>query len=710
MNNTFRLGRIAGVPIGLSWTWIPVFGLFVWSLAVSVFPSTDPGMARGTYVAMAVAAALLFFGSILLHELGHALSARREGVAIVSITLWLLGGVARFRGRFPSAGAEFRIAIAGPLVTAALAASFGALAVLTHLGGALDGVLVWLGFVNLLLLVFNLLPALPLDGGRIFRAALWRMRGDLAWATRIAAATGVGIGGLLIAAGIPMAFTTSTFSGAWLAVIGVFVLGAALNEARLVSLQGALEGFVVADLMAPHPTVSQAEQNLDEFMATTAADASSTSYPVLEGLRPVGILPSPRRFAGHARTTLRVRDRMVRLDDVPSLAADEPAADAIRAMVEADADNALVMDEGRLAGIVSSRDINDALKVGARRLRTMREDAHPRSGRPSVGRLSAVWSDGDAIGEVHGRDRPSARVADDGQPPTRDFDPRLLRRQSDVTGGETITSHSGVEAGPVVGDAQLDPFVALHASDVHVAGAGVLCDVGQQLSRRCEQEPLLRRVRLGLVGHMRAEPTHATRPAGNHRQGRLEAPLLQHQRMQIRDDLAQLSDRREDGRLRAIEGWVVDGLGDLLEIVPRREQILERGVVEGFGERLAFSLFRTHRVGEQLARLQGELADLAGPASEDEREKRRRDGDPDQVAGLDRDESGRPILVQRGMAERLGQVGHDDCGPADGGQRGSEPEGECDRDQGVRDPRLREAPARKECERRDRRDVHRGRQ
>ena len=380
MTNTFRLGRIAGVPIGLSWTWIPVFGFFVWSLAVSVFPLTDPGLARGTYVAMAAVASLLFFASVLLHELGHALSARREGVEIVSITVWLLGGIARFRGRFPSADAEFRIAIAGPLVTAALAASFVALAVLTHLGAALDGVLAWLGFVNLLLLAVNLLPALPLDGGRIFRAALWRRRGDLIWATRLAAATGVGIGGLLIAAGILIAFTAGAFSGAWLAVIGVFVLGAARDEARLVALQDALEGFVVADLMTPDPTVSQAEQNLGEFMATTGADASEASYPVLDGLRPIGILPSPRQFAGHALTTLRVRDRMVRLDDVPSLAADEPAADAIRAMVEAEAQNALVMDDGRLAGIVSSRDVNEALKVGARRPRTMRRARRPAPG------------------------------------------------------------------------------------------------------------------------------------------------------------------------------------------------------------------------------------------------------------------------------------------------------------------------------------------
>ena len=377
MNTTFRLGRIAGVPIGLSWTWIPVFGLFVWSLAANVFPSTNPGLATGTYVAMAFAAALAFFGSLLLHELGHALRARRVGVEIEGITLWLLGGVARFRGRFASAGAEFRIAVAGPLVTAGLAASFIALAVLTHLSPAIDGVFAWLGYINLLLLVFNLVPALPLDGGRIFRSALWRFKGDLSWATRIAAATGMAIGSLMVAVGMVAVFMASTFGGVWLAFIGWFLLNVARSEAQLVSMQDALAGFVVADLMTHHPIVSQAEQTVRDFMAEVPADDPSAAYPVLDGLRPVGILPSPRGLTGTGAdewTTLRVRERMVGLDQLPLLTPDEPAPEAMLAMVDAHADSALVVDDGHLAGVVSSRDINEALKLGARRYRAQ----HPR--------------------------------------------------------------------------------------------------------------------------------------------------------------------------------------------------------------------------------------------------------------------------------------------------------------------------------------------
>lgn len=158
MNDTVRLGRIAGVPIGINWTWAFVFVLFAWSLAEAVFPSANPGLSTATYIGMALVAELLFFASLVLHELGHAVVARREGMVIDGITLWLFGGVARFREMFPSAGAEFRIAVAGPLVTVVLAAFFVAVAGLTHPAAAVDGVAAWLGYINLLLLASTSSP------------------------------------------------------------------------------------------------------------------------------------------------------------------------------------------------------------------------------------------------------------------------------------------------------------------------------------------------------------------------------------------------------------------------------------------------------------------------------------------------------------------------------------------------------------------------
>lgn len=230
MNESLRLGRIAGIPIGVNWTWAIIFAVFAWTLAEGVFPSSNPGLGRGTYVAMAVVAELLFFASLLLHELGHAVVARREGMTVDGITLWLLGGVARFRGMFPSPGAEFRIAIAGPVVTAVLAALFVGLAAVTRLGPEFDGVTAWLGYINLLLLGFNLLPALPLDGGRVLRAALWRKR-DFVWATYVAARVGRAFGFAMIAGGIALFVASGQIGNLWLALVGWFLLGAARAEA-----------------------------------------------------------------------------------------------------------------------------------------------------------------------------------------------------------------------------------------------------------------------------------------------------------------------------------------------------------------------------------------------------------------------------------------------------------------------------------------------
>src|SRR5215208_6980158 len=185
MRDSVTVGRIAGIQVGVNWSWLVVFALIVWTLYAGIFPETNPGLDRGAYAAMAIVAAGVFFASLLAHELGHAFVARREGMEIDGITLWLFGGVAKFRGTFPSAGAEFRIAIAGPLVSLAIGVLFSLLAWGIDVSEPVDAVAAWLGYINLVLLVFNLIPALPLDGGRVFRSILWYIRGDFAWATRV---------------------------------------------------------------------------------------------------------------------------------------------------------------------------------------------------------------------------------------------------------------------------------------------------------------------------------------------------------------------------------------------------------------------------------------------------------------------------------------------------------------------------------------------
>ncbi len=379
MGTSFRLGRIAGIEIGLNWSWLVVFALLVWTLATGIFPSTNPRLGGGTHLAMAFVATALFFCSLLLHELGHALRARREGIAIEGITLWLFGGVAKFRGMFPSAGAEFRVAVAGPLVSLLLGAGFVLIAFVPGLPRAVDGVVSWLGYINLTLLAFNLLPALPLDGGRVLRAILWKVKGEFAWATRIAADVGRGFGYLFIAAGIALFVFQSSFSGAWLAFIGWFLLQAASAEARYVIVRQALGGLRVRDLMTPDPVTVTPDLTLGEFMDEVVWDRRHTTYPVVEDGKAVGLLPFrcvaevPRREWDERR----VRDCMLGLGEVPTFEEDDDAADALAELGEASVNRGLVLSGERLVGLLSISDLARTLEARPRRRRRPRDRPTP---------------------------------------------------------------------------------------------------------------------------------------------------------------------------------------------------------------------------------------------------------------------------------------------------------------------------------------------
>jgi len=366
MNGTLTLGRLGGVQIRIHWSWLVVFALIVWSLAETVFPSQNPELSDSVHLAMAVAAALLFFASVLLHELGHAWQARRDGLEIDGITLWLFGGVAQFKGAFPNPGAEFRIAIAGPLVTVVLSGGFALLA-LAGLPSAVDGVAAWLGYINLTLLVFNLIPALPLDGGRVLRAALWRARGDLGWATRVAADVGMGFGYLFIALGVLMFIVEGSFSGAWLAFIGWFLLQAATAEARYVATEQALAGLHVRDLMVRNPVVVDPDITVGRFMDEVASSRRFTTYPVVDrGGRPIGLLAfsSVAAVPRSEWDTRRVRDTMIALDQVPLLAESTSAVEALADLSSKPGQNrGLVVSNGDLDGLLSITDLARALEA-----------------------------------------------------------------------------------------------------------------------------------------------------------------------------------------------------------------------------------------------------------------------------------------------------------------------------------------------------------
>jgi Zn-dependent protease/CBS domain-containing protein len=373
MSGNLDLGRIWGIQVRVNWSWLVVLALIVWSLAAGVFPSQNPGLSDGTYYAMAVAAALLFFLSLLLHELGHARQARREGMEIDGITLWLFGGVAQFKGAFPSAGGEFRIAVAGPLVSLGLGIGFTLLG-LVGFPSAVDGVVSWLGYINLILLVFNLVPALPLDGGRVLRSALWYFKHDLAWATRVASDIGQGFGYLFIALGIAMFIFEGTFSGAWLAFIGWFLLQAAKAEARYIATEEALDGLRVRDLMVRDPVTVDPDLSVGQFMDEVARSRRFTTYPVVDDGRPIGLLgfSSIAAVPRDQWDTRHVRDSMIPIDQVPLLHEDARAVDALAELSSSNVNRGLVVDNGHLDGLLSITDLARALEVGRTRERSQR--------------------------------------------------------------------------------------------------------------------------------------------------------------------------------------------------------------------------------------------------------------------------------------------------------------------------------------------------
>jgi Zn-dependent protease/CBS domain-containing protein len=368
VRDSITLGRIAGIRVGVNWSWLVVFALIVWTLSQSIFPNQNPGLGDGEYVAMGAFAAFFFFLSILLHELGHAVQARRDGMEIDGITLWLFGGVARFKGMFPSAGAEFRIAIAGPLVSLALGLAFALAAWQLGLPEVVDAVAAWLGYINLMLLVFNLLPALPLDGGRVLRSALWQARDDFRWATRVSAWVGRVFAYLFIAAGIALVIWESAFSGLWLVFIGWFLLQAAGFEDRYLLARQALAGLHVRDLMVREPVTTSPDVTLGEFMDELVWHRRYTTYPVTENGRAVGLLPFrcvaevPRR----EWDTRRVRDCMLPREAVPVVDPDDELIDAAAELSEGEVNRALVLEGEALVGLLSATDVGRALEMRRR--------------------------------------------------------------------------------------------------------------------------------------------------------------------------------------------------------------------------------------------------------------------------------------------------------------------------------------------------------
>ncbi len=370
---SIRVARIAGIPVGVSPRWLIIVALITWSLGAGYYPSQVHGIAPLASYGLGLASALLLFASILAHEFGHALVARRCGVEIEEIDLWLLGGVARMSGQPKSAGDELRFALAGPAVTAVVAAIFGALAAAlpSSAPAALRALVDYQLEINLLILGFNLLPAFPLDGGRVARALLWRRSGDIAAATNTAAALGRGFGYLLIAFGVFLTFSGAP-GGLWFALIGVFLVIAANAERTQQQVVTTFTGVSAGELMSQPAISIPAELNLEQAEQYFAR-YRYTAFPVTDATgRAIGMLSIDQleRTSPQKRATMLVRDRTA-LDQALLIGEREDVAHLLEQPAFARVGRAAVLDdERRPIGVISITDIQRSIRATGLRSRT----------------------------------------------------------------------------------------------------------------------------------------------------------------------------------------------------------------------------------------------------------------------------------------------------------------------------------------------------
>ncbi len=387
LGRRFTLFRIFGIDIGIDLSWLILFLLVTWSLAFGMFPFTFEGLAVRTYWWMGIAGALGLFVSILFHELCHALVAKRNSLRIRGITLFIFGGVAEMAEEPQRPGVELRMAIAGPLGSVTLGALLWGLALLAASEAwpvPLRGVIGYLAGINLIVAAFNMLPAFPLDGGRVLRAALWAYKRDLRWATRIASFLGSAFGLLLSTLGVVLVLTGDFVGGIWYFIIGMFLHNASQASYQSVLLRHRLSGVPITRFMRtdvvtvpPHLTLAAAVE--DYFYRH-----DHKLFPVVENGQLVGCI-TPRQVRQVPREQWALR----RVGDVASgcspdtmISTDVDVADALAAMNRAQVSRLMVVQNGQLLGILTLKDLLNYLAV---RMELEGDDAEGVGLRPSWG-------------------------------------------------------------------------------------------------------------------------------------------------------------------------------------------------------------------------------------------------------------------------------------------------------------------------------------
>jgi len=363
-----RIGRIAGFELRIHWSTLVIFGLLVWSLSAVQLPEDAPGASDTAYLLAGLMAGLAFYGGLLAHEVSHALVARREGIEVDSLTLWLLGGVAALRGEPRTPGADLRIAGVGPAVSLAIAAVAAATAALLDVAGAPTLVVAtvgWLAGINGVLALFNLVPAAPLDGGRLLRAGLWAWRRDRTWAAVTAARAGEAFGYLLVGLGL-VGFLYPGVGGLWYLVLGWFVINAARSEQTQAELQDALGDVRLSAVMTPDPVTAPADATVAEILDRYVLRTRHSAFPLHDAAGgPAGLvtLGRLRTVPAEQRATTRAADVACPMSEVVTAGPDDRLVDLLPRLNASGDARALVLQDGRIVGLVTAADVARAVDL-----------------------------------------------------------------------------------------------------------------------------------------------------------------------------------------------------------------------------------------------------------------------------------------------------------------------------------------------------------
>jgi len=364
------LFTLLGFRVQLDMSWLFLALLITWSLAKGIFPVETPGLLPATYWWMGIAGAIGLFFSLIFHELSHSLVARRYGMAIRGITLFIFGGVAELADEPPSAKAELWTALAGPAMSFLIAALFATVAALGREAAwpqSAVGVAAYLGTINLVLAVFNLVPAYPLDGGRVLRAALWHWKGNLHWATRLASRIGGGFAFLLMAAGVLQLVNGNFIGGVWWFLIGLFLRSASTSSYTQLLAREMLAGKPVSTFMTAEPVTVTPALPLERFVEDYIYRYHHEQYPVIDGRSLIGIAGArqvsavPR--ADWPRRT--VADILVPTSPLNTIDADADAGHALQLMGSSGNSRLLVVRQRVLVGILTLKDLLKLLGLKA---------------------------------------------------------------------------------------------------------------------------------------------------------------------------------------------------------------------------------------------------------------------------------------------------------------------------------------------------------